>query len=420
MHIEWAMMLGCVVLGLLFIFPPAVQDAVLSGSFFPVTTSLGNFLNEIFIGATAADTLLLIGMVYSITVLGSFMEFSGHIKKLMESLSELMKDGRFVIATAPSLIGLMPMPGGALFSCPMVNDVGSKMNIEPTRMAAINFWFRHVWEYVWPLYPGLILMSAIFSVDIPRIMLAQAPLAIGTILTGLIFLIFPIKKPENNGSVHTISENIREIFLALWPLIIIIFFTMVPYPNHESLGIEKDTLTRSKLLLGLILSTIFYGTFNRINWNSTFGVLIICLKKHTVMVALSIMLFKHLVQITGAADEMAPFFAHLGLPPVVVIFLLCFIVGLLTGLTVGYVGICFPIIAPFIQVNGSTDPGLMQFAFATGFIGVMLTPVHLCFSLTREYFDVEWGDVYKLILPCAILILLLSFIIALTGLPNWV
>jgi len=419
MDIEWAMMLGCLGLWLLFLFPPAAVKAMSSGSFAPVGGATVEFLREILYGAIDTDTLLLIGTVYTITVLGSFMDISGHLKKLMESLGELMRDSRYVAAIAPSLIGLMPMPGGALFSCPMVEEVGKPIGLTNTRMAAINFWFRHVWEYVWPLYPGILMMSAIFRVDIRTIMLVHAPLTLATIIFGLIFLILPVKKPPRNGVFHTLRENIGKIFLALWPLLIIIVFTMMPFPNPDLFAMKADALTRIKLLLGLILSTIAYGIANRINYKSTLDVIIICLRKHTIMLVLSIMLFKHLVEHTGAAVEMAPFFAQMGLPPIVVIFLLCFIVGLLTGITIGYVGICFPIIMPLIGASGSIDLGLMQFAFATGFVAVMLTPVHLCFSLTRDYFDVEWGGMYKLIIPCSLLVLAVSLVIALIGLPDW-
>ena len=419
MDIEWAMMLGCLGIGLLFLIPPSVLEAMSSGSFAPVGGATVEFLREILYGTIDTDTLLLIGTVYTITVLGSFMEITGHLKKLMDSLSELMRDSRYVAAIAPSIMGLMPMPGGALFSCPMVEEVGKPIGLTNTRMAAINYWFRHVWEYTWPLYPGLLLTATIFRVDIRLLMLIHVPLTLATIIFGLIFLIWPVKKPPTNSVFHTLRENIKEIFLALWPLVIIIIFTMMPFPNPDLFVMKADALTRMKLLLGLILGTLAFGMVNRIDRKSLWDVIIICLKKHTIMVALSIMLFKHLVQHTGAAVEMAPFFADLGLPPIVVIFLLCFIVGMLTGLTLGYVGICFPIIIPFIEASGSVDLALMQFAFATGFIGVMLTPVHLCFALTKQYFDVEWSGVYKLILPCSILVLAVSLIIALIGLPDW-
>ena len=38
-------------------------------------------------------------------------------------------------------------------------------------------------------------------------------------------------------------------------------------------------------------------------------------------------------------------------------------------------------------------------AYAGAFLGVLSSPVHLCLSLTREYFHAEWGKVYRLLIP---------------------
>jgi len=41
---------------------------------------------------------------------------------------------------------------------------------------------------------------------------------------------------------------------------------------------------------------------------------------------------------------------------------------------------------------------------AGGFLGVMFSPVHLCLALTRVYFKAEWGPIYRLIAPSALLV----------------
>jgi hypothetical protein len=43
-------------------------------------------------------------------------------------------------------------------------------------------------------------------------------------------------------------------------------------------------------------------------------------------------------------------------------------------------------------------------AYAGGYVGLMITPVHLCLSLTRAYFQAEWGGIYRRLLPAALLI----------------
>jgi len=71
----------------------------------------------------------------------------------------------------------------------------------------------------------------------------------------------------------------------------------------------------------------------------------------------------------------------------------------MTGLTIAFVGITFPFLLPLMG-GMSPEPGLVAFAFASGFAGVMLSPVHLCLVLTREYFGADFAQVYhRLLLP---------------------
>jgi len=39
--------------------------------------------------------------------------------------------------------------------------------------------------------------------------------------------------------------------------------------------------------------------------------------------------------------------------------------------------------------------GMLALAFGSGFAGVMLSPVHLCLVLTREYFEADLAKVYR-------------------------
>jgi len=55
----------------------------------------------------------------------------------------------------------------------------------------------------------------------------------------------------------------------------------------------------------------------------------------------------------------------------------------------------------------------VMLAYASGFVGCLLSPVHLCLVLSREYFRANLGRSYRLLaLPCA-LIMLVAVAIAL-------
>jgi len=40
---------------------------------------------------------------------------------------------------------------------------------------------------------------------------------------------------------------------------------------------------------------------------------------------------------------------------------------------------------------------LMTFAYVSGFVGILLSPAHLCLSLTADYFKADLKDVYRIL-----------------------
>jgi integral membrane protein (TIGR00529 family) len=118
----------------------------------------------------------------------------------------------------------------------------------------------------------------------------------------------------------------------------------------------------------------------------------------------SILIFQETLRVTGALAAISEFFARSGLPPLLILASIPFLAGLMTGLTVAYVGITFPILMPLMG-SGTPNLGLLSLAFGSGFAGVMLSPMHLCLVLTREYFEADMAKVYRRLWVPAALVL---------------
>jgi hypothetical protein len=81
-------------------------------------------------------------------------------------------------------------------------------------------------------------------------------------------------------------------------------------------------------------------------------------------------------------------------------FVVPFIAGLLTGLSHAAFSIGFPIVIPLVAADGApVASGWAAWMMAGAFLGVMYSPLHLCLSLTRIYFEAEWGPIYRRIAP---------------------
>jgi hypothetical protein len=68
----------------------------------------------------------------------------------------------------------------------------------------------------------------------------------------------------------------------------------------------------------------------------------------------------------------------------------------MTGVTIAFVGVAFPILVPIIK-GGDNLLVYLMLAYASGYCGVLLSPLHLCLVLTKDYFKAELKKVYRLL-----------------------
>ena len=107
---------------------------------------------------------------------------------------------------------------------------------------------------------------------------------------------------------------------------------------------------------------------------------------------------------SGAVGQLPLFFQSVGVPVVAILFILPFIIGMMTGITLAVVAITFPMLMPLIG-GQHPDMGMLAFAFASGFAGLMFSPVHLCLVLTKDYFKSTLWPIYRIMLiPEAIVV----------------
>ena len=128
------------------------------------------------------------------------------------------------------------------------------------------------------------------------------------------------------------------------------------------------------------------------------------------------MLYKTVVEASGAAHAMFDDMQALGMPPLVILTGLPLLIGFSTGLSSAMVGITIPLLMPFLMRGSSIDGLSFLLAYGAGGLGYLLSPLHLCLVLSAEYFRARLASVYRYLLPPAVAILVvLSLIYALSG-----
>ncbi len=116
----------------------------------------------------------------------------------------------------------------------------------------------------------------------------------------------------------------------------------------------------------------------------------------TVWLIVAVMVFKKVLESSGALDAVVRAVPPHGLSAYALMFAAPFVVGLLTGVNQAFVAISFPLLVPIIG-TGTPDMVLMTFAYVSGFVGILLSPAHLCLALTADYFKADLKDVYRIL-----------------------
>jgi uncharacterized protein len=367
------MLAGAVFLGTLYRIGPLEQARVmLRSSSDPVTMNL------------------VTGLVL-IMVLEYIIRKKGLLKRMMEAVVNVARDRRIAMAVLPGVIGLLPSAGGAVFSAPMVQDAAAEVAMEPEHKAFVNYWFRHIWECISPLYPGFVLAAAVTRIPISALMISQLPIPLTVIGAGVLLGFRGITGSAVQGA-RNLAE-IKALFITLLPITISIILVAV---------------FRMPLAFAMLSVVAGMLAFYRYRWSEIIAAFRESFSINIVLMIVGIMVFKGMLDASGAIEALPAFFTASGMPMSIVLFALPFVVGLLTGLTVGFVGATFPIITAML--GGHPDPGSITFAFASGFAGVLLSPTHLCLLLTIQYFKADIARTYRLIYVPVLLVFLAGLI----------
>ena len=364
--------------------------SLLAGVFFNLSPiQIGN---NFILALIDPDTLKLIGIIVLVYILSGVLRKVESLRNLVDSLQGLVKDYRLILAFIPALLGLIPMPAGAMFSAPMVKEVGGRVGLTPEEETFVNYWFRHIWEFVWPLFPGIILFAGLLKVEIQKVILVQFPLTIVTVIVGFVWEYKNLKKDTTLLNKKDILLNLKKLFFGVWPILLIIILV---------LGTKTDLLFS---LLIVILSLIFLN-IKKLSLKMLKEIIRNDVDLSVVILIASIMIFKRILQVSGGIEIIPEAFAKLGVHPFIVLFSIPFFIGMLTGLTPAALGIGLPVLLPII-VQGEPNLYYAMLAFTGAFVGVMSSPMHLCLAVTKNYFKADMGKMYKmLILPLTIITL---------------
>ena len=329
--------------------------------------------------------------LYFVMCLEIELRTSGTLAGMVHALQRIFSSNRVTLAVMPAFLGLLPSLGGARFSAPIVEEASKGLGLTSDHQSAINFWFRHIFEFSSPIIPGMIMACNIAGVAYSEFITHLCWLTVLMFSVGWFVLIRPIKADsikENAVSQAADEQGWQDLWLSLSP-VVLTFVLVVFFNMNASVG------------MGVVTAGLFIVLHFTKREVSLKEVVVGAIDMKMFFNVLCILYFIQILTVTQVLQEIVTAFQSSPLPVPVIIACVSFIIGVLTGMSQGHVAIIMPIIAA--MQTGSLN--LAGVAMAFGVAGQMLTPTHMCLVVTVDYFKANFFKTLKPVLIGEVMLL---------------
>ncbi len=370
---------------ILVVSKKSLPIALFTGTLFLGFTvlGLGQTINQLGLTLTDSSVLLLALVVGVIPLIGGVMEETGQMEHLVKNLRIGKKP---FLAFAPALLGMLPMPGGALMSAPLVKKAGRGVNA--SLKVAINVWFRHVMLLAYPLAPSLIATAKIAGLGLYNAILWLFPFFLFSLIVGCWFFLRKV-----TGRI-----DYTEQFSAKWLLVPLAVILSAPLLDLLLRILFRPVLTETAtlvavslaLLLALLVgkpgkAKIAWITKKMKPWNFS-------------LIIFGMFFFLFVFRSSSLPQSIA----LLPLNTTMLLVLLGFFLGFATGRIQVPASIIIPVFLAKHALKAMPPAGFAVMYFSI-FLGYVASPVHPCVSVSLEYFKTSLSSYLKsTALPLAI------------------
>ena len=329
--------------------------------------------------------------LYFVMALEIELRTSGTLSGMVNALRRVFSSAKALLALMPAFLGLLPSLGGARFSAPIVEELSADLALSQEHKSAINFWFRHIFEFSSPIIPGMIMACNIAGVPFSEFLKHLSWLTILAFSVGWLILIRPLRVPAEpkpqTDSTRKKHETV-DLILALAP--VVSTFLLVVFLDMNA-----------SLAMGAVTFLLFFVLRATSRFVSVRDTVVGALDTKMLGNVLCILYFIQILTVTGVLPKIVAAFQSSPLPVPVIIACVSFIIGLLTGMSQGHVAIVMPIVAAM----GTGNLDLAGIAMAFGVAGQMLTPTHMCLVVTVDYFHANFFGTLRPVLLGEIILL---------------
>ncbi|MEM3581081.1 MAG: DUF401 family protein [Candidatus Bathyarchaeia archaeon] len=344
-----------------------------------------------------SEGLLAISVIlttFGIMWLSQLYKETGEITKLSESLSRLVKNPKIVLSVLPAVIGFLQVAGGALMSAPIVDSEAEKLKLKAERKAYVNLWFRHTIFPVYPLSQVLIVTAALTGVSLFSIILLQIPTVTVMVIVGFLVSFWKVPSVKSEEKFETAKGEagleFKRFIISFSPIMVTIVVAV--FIGALSYGLSRLGFD---VLLATFAGVVVLAVISRLN----FEVLVKPLRGWgTYGVTLAVygaFLLRNVIAAAGVSDVFKRFVANASVDAVILLTVIPAVLGFLTGSPHGAIAISVPILTGVLTFSAKTAALL----YISAYLGYTISPTHLCFTFTADYFKSPLSKVYKYVTP---------------------
>ena len=226
-------------------------------------------------------------------------------------------------------------------------------------------------------------------------------LSVAGIAGGIVFLLLagiPPRRAEHMPAKGSFGSHAKDFLHALWPIL----FTGALYVKWHV-----------PPALGVLLAIFGLLLLHRVDVRRWGGIFKAAKEPDMVLLLFGALWFKLNLEASGAVGSVVAFFNQMHMPPLLVLFVLPFLVSFSTGVTTPTVAITYPFLMPFIRTQDGMSLSAETLAFAGVVFGLAVSPIHLCLALSASYFNTPLLRIVIKVLPPALCVAGAGFAVAL-------
>jgi len=342
---------------------------------------IGNVIVET---TTSLPTISLVVATFGIMLLSLLYKETNVIDTLSESLSRIIKNSKLTVSLLPAVIGLLPVPGGALMSAPLVETETEKLGLKEDKKTYINLWFRHTIFPVYPVSQLLILTATLTGVTLASIILRQIPVVISMVIVGYLVSLWKTPKTKEKENVKASTGlELKRFGITFSPILTTIIAVVV-----FDIDVSIAAFIGVAVLL-LIAKPNFKIFMKPLKGWAIWGI---------TLATFGAFLLRNVAEAIGISQVFGSLVANGNVDVIFLVIIIPSFLSAITGSPSGGIAISVSILTGIVSFTSKSASLL----YISSYLGYVVAPTHLCLVLTAEYFKCSLGRLYKYLIPSLI------------------